>query len=46
MDHRVIEEPWVMVGEDIMAPYTPSSAQHRYVLVFQDFFTRWIEVLP
>ena len=46
MGHRVIEEPWFMVGADIMGPYTPSFAQHRYVFVFQDFLTRWIEVLP
>ena len=31
--HRVIEEPWLMVGANIMDPYTPSSAQHHYVLV-------------
>ena len=29
MDHRVIEEPWLMVSADIMGPYTPSFAQYR-----------------
>lgn len=35
-----------MVGADIIGPYTPSSSQHQYILLFQDFLTRWIEVVP
>lgn len=43
MGHRVVEEQWFMMEADIMGPYIPSS-QHKYIIIFQDFFTRWIEV--
>ena len=45
MGERIVERPWAVVAVDTME-FPPSKSQHRYLLVFQDFFTRWIEVKP
>ena len=41
-----VEGPWSMVAADIMGPFPPSKGQFRYVLVFQDLFTRYVEIKP
>lgn len=46
MGNRVIEEPWTTVEVDVMGPLTASKSGHCYVLVLQDLFTKWIEVIP
>ena len=46
MGKRVIEQPWTIVATDIMGPFTLSRAGFSYVLVFQDMFTKWIEIVP
>ena len=46
MGRHVAEEPWTTVAADIMGPVTPSKSGFSYVLVIQDLFTKWIEVLP
>ena len=46
MGKRVIEQPWSVVAADIMGPFPPSRSGYHYILVFQDMFTKWIEVLP
>lgn len=43
MGQRVIEAPWTVVAADIMGPFPPSKAGHTYLLVIQDFFSKWIE---
>ena len=45
MGERIVERPWAVVAVDTME-FPPSKSQHRYLLVFQDLFTRWIEVKP
>ena len=45
MGDRVIERPWAVVAVDTME-FPPSKSQNKYLLVFQDLFTRWIEVKP
>ena len=40
-----MERPWAVVAVDTME-FSPSKSQHRYLLVFQDLFMRWIEVKP
>ena len=45
MGTRVIERPWAVVAVDTME-FSPSKNQNKYLLVFQDLFTRWIEVKP
>lgn len=46
MGRRVVEEPWVVVVADIIGPLPRSKAQHQYILVIQDLFTKWIEYVP
>ena len=46
MGHRVVEQPWTVVAGDVMGPFPKSKAGYRYILVFQDLFTKWIECLP
>ena len=29
---------------DIVGPFPRSSEQHKYVLIFTDYFTKWVEV--
>ena len=45
MSERVIERPWGVVAVDTMK-FPPSKSQKKYLLVFQDLFTWWIEVKP
>ncbi|XP_036146753.1 uncharacterized protein LOC118646913 [Monomorium pharaonis] len=46
MGQRVIESPWTVVAADIMGPLPTSKAGHSYLLVLQDFFTKWVECCP
>ena len=40
-----IGQPWQMVAVDVLA--VPSSYSHnRYLLVVQDYFTKWVEAIP
>jgi hypothetical protein len=36
-------EPWEMVGIDIIGPFKPSSNQNKYIVIFTDYLTRWAE---
>ena len=45
MGSRIVERPWAVVAADLME-FPPSKAQNKYLIVFQDVFTRWIEVKP
>ena len=45
MGKRVIEQPWTTVAADIMGPLPLSREAFSYVLVFQDMFTKWIEIV-
>ena len=45
MGSRIVERPWVVVAADLME-FPPSKNRFKYLLVFQDLFTRWIEVQP
>ena len=44
MGKHEVEGPWLVVASDVMGPFPPSK--YRYVLVFQDLFTRFVEVRP
>ncbi len=41
-----ISQPNKMVGVDIMGPLPSSTQRHEYLLVFVDYFTRWVELFP
>lgn len=45
MGWRVIERPWAIVAADLME-FPPSKNLFKYLVVFQDLFTRWIELEP
>ena len=38
--------PWHTVAMDFCGPYTPATGGARYVLVFVDHFTKWVELCP
>lgn len=38
--------PWHTVAMDFCGPYTPATGGSRYVLVFVDHFTKWVELCP
>lgn len=46
LGQRMVEEPWIVVCADIMGPFPRSKLGYQYILVFQDSFTKWIEVTP
>ncbi|KAK2999126.1 hypothetical protein RJ639_022920 [Escallonia herrerae] len=35
--------PFVMWGIDILGPFPPTTAQHKFVIVVIDYFTKWVE---
>ena len=45
MTGRHLEKPWVTVAADLMH-FPRSSSQNKYLLVFQDLFTKWVELKP
>ena len=45
MGSRIVERPWVVVAADLME-FPPSKSQMKYLIVFQDLFTRWVELKP
>uniref|UniRef100_A0ABD2WYB9 RNA-directed DNA polymerase n=1 Tax=Trichogramma kaykai TaxID=54128 RepID=A0ABD2WYB9_9HYME len=46
MGRRQITQPWEMVAADITGPFPRSSAGNRYLLIFMDMFTRYVESIP
>lgn len=38
--------PWFKVTSDIMGPLPRTRKGNRYVIVFQDTFTKWVELAP
>ena len=45
MGSRIVERPWIVVAADLME-FPPSKSQMKYLIVFQDLFTRWVELKP
>jgi transposase len=44
--YRKKDGPWVTVTSDILGPYPRTKKGHRYIVVFQDYFTKWVECKP
>uniref|UniRef100_A0A0A9Z8Q1 RNA-directed DNA polymerase n=2 Tax=Lygus hesperus TaxID=30085 RepID=A0A0A9Z8Q1_LYGHE len=43
---RYLTTPWHTVSADIMGPFPRSSTGNKYLLVFEDIFTKWVELVP
>ncbi|CAB0033696.1 unnamed protein product [Trichogramma brassicae] len=43
MTRRVVDRPWAVVAADMME-FPRSKNQNKYLLVFQDLFTRWMKL--
>ena len=46
MGLRTVEGPWTTVAMDIIGPQPRSKNDAVYVLVSQDLFTKWVEIVP
>ena len=46
MGKKVPGDPWVTVSVDLLGPYPRSKNGHKFCLVFQDSFTKWVEARP
>ena len=46
MTQRIVQEPWSVVATDIMGPFPRSKRGFEYIVLFQDLFTKRIEVEP
>ena len=45
MGRQIVEKPWSVVAADMME-LPLSKGQYKYISVFQDLFTKWIELKP
>jgi transposase InsO family protein len=41
-----VERPWQLVAVDILGPLHATRTGNRYVLVFSDYLTKWVEAFP
>lgn len=41
-----LSSPWATVASDIMGPLPCSTKGFNYLLVFEDLFTKWVELIP
>ena len=39
-------EPWQVLASDLIGPLPKSYANHEYLLVFVDLFSKWVELIP
>uniref|UniRef100_A0A3Q1EX79 Integrase catalytic domain-containing protein n=1 Tax=Acanthochromis polyacanthus TaxID=80966 RepID=A0A3Q1EX79_9TELE len=46
MQPVVASYPWEFVGVDFVGPLPRSTHGNEYILVFIDYFTRWVEICP
>lgn len=46
LQQTVVTKPNEMIGVDIMGPFPRSSDRNEYLLVFVDYYTRWVELFP
>lgn len=46
MKPKVVHLPWDVVAADTMGPYPRSKTGNKYLIVFEDLFTRWVECVP
>ena len=39
-------EPWQVLASDLIGPLRKSYANHEYLIVFVDLFSKWVELIP
>ena len=44
MTEQNLDGPWIVVASNIMGPKPPSRTGNRYIIVFEDLFTRYVEL--
>ena len=45
LSSRIVERPWIVVAVDLME-FPRSTTQNKYLIVFTDLFTKWVEMKP
>src|SRR5690606_9419494 len=46
LESAVVGLPWQRVSADFLGPVDKSERGNRYLLVFTDYFTRWVVAVP
>lgn len=46
LQQTAINAPWEMLGVDLMGAFPQSSNGNLYLIVFVDYYTRWVEMFP
>ena len=45
LSSRIAERPWTVVAVDVIE-FPRSGPQNKYLIVFNDLFTKWVEMKP
>lgn len=46
LEQTIVSRPWEMLGVDLMGPLPRSSASNVHLVVFVDYYSRWVELFP
>ena len=46
LEHVEAQYPFEVVGVDLMGPFKTTKTGYKYVMVFVDLFTNWVEAVP
>lgn len=46
LNFRRPKGPWYIVASDIIGPLPRSKRGHRFIVVFQDTYSKWVELAP